>query len=201
MEEALIIFVKNPKIERVKTRLAKDIGEEKAIEVYKLLQKHTRDVALKAGTYNALFYSKSIDESDEWDAEHFDKFVQRKGDLGIKMATAVYQMLKEGFGSIVLIGSDCYDLKPEHIHKAFEVLKEHDVVLGPAEDGGYYLIGMNDFHPRLFADKKWSSEDVYQSTIDTINELGLKVAELEKLSDVDYLSDLEKYPDLMEKIK
>ncbi len=201
MEEALIIFVKNPNIERVKTRLAKDIGEEKATQIYRLLQKHTREVALEAGKYNALFYGKAIDEEDEWPEENFDKLVQRKGDLGIKMANAFYQMIKDGFESMVLIGSDCYDINSDHINQAFKALEDHDIVIGPAEDGGYYLIGMKDFHPKLFADKKWSTEEVYASTIETINEIGLSVVELEKLSDIDYLKDLERYPDLMKEIE
>ncbi len=201
MEEALIIFVKNPNIERVKTRLAKDIGEEKATQVYRLLQNHTREVALEAGRYNALFYGKEIDDEDEWSEEQFDKLVQRKGDLGIKMANAFYQMIKDGFESMVLIGSDCYDITADHIDEAFKALEENDVVIGPAEDGGYYLIGMKDFHPKLFADKTWSSEEVFSDTMTTIESLGLAVAELETLSDIDYLKDLERYPDLMKEIE
>ncbi len=201
MEEALIIFVKNPNIERVKTRLAEDIGDEKATQVYRLLQDHTREVALEAGKFNALFYGKLIDDEDDWSEEHFDKLVQRKGDLGIKMANAFYQMIKDGFESMVLIGSDCYDISADHIHQAFKALEDHDVVIGPAEDGGYYLIGMKDFHPRLFADKKWSSEDVFKDSITTLEELGLSYFELEKLSDIDYLKDLERYPKLMKAIE
>ncbi len=201
MEEALIIFVKNPKIEKVKTRLANDIGEENATKVYRLLQDHTREVAIKAGKFNALFYGKEIDDEDDWTEEYFDKLIQRKGDLGIKMANAFYQMIKDGFESMVLIGSDCYDISEDHIKEAFQALQENDVVLGPAEDGGYYLIGMKDFHPRLFADKKWSSETVFTDTVTTIEELGLSYFELEKLSDIDYLKDLERYPDLMKAVE
>ena len=111
------------------------------------------------------------------------------------------KVIKDGFESMVLIGSDCYDINSDHINQAFKALEDHDVVIGPAEDGGYYLIGMKDFHPKLFADKKWSTEEVYASTIETINEIGLSVVELEKLSDIDYLKDLERYPDLMKEIE
>ena len=91
---------------------------------------------------------------------------------------------------VVIIGSDCKDLSNETIRQAYEELKKNDVVIGPAKDGGYYLLGMNSFYPELFENKQWSTENVMLDTILDVKKLGLKYSLLQPLSDVDYKEDL-----------
>jgi hypothetical protein len=187
----LIIFVKNPQKGKVKTRLAKTIGDEKALEAYLYMLGHTRKVAMASGSKNFVFYSEFVDEADEWPADRFEKSLQVKGDLGTKMKDAFARVLNaEGVDRVLIIGSDCLDLRPHHVHEAYEALEKHDFVIGPAKDGGYYLLGMKNLHPEVFDNKTWSTESVLPDTLNDIKSLGATVHLLETLSDVDFEEDL-----------
>ena len=192
LTEALIIFIKNPELGKVKTRLAQSVGEAKALEIYRALLRHTRRVAtrIEAGRY--LYYSRFIDESDDWPPELFHKKLQSGGDLGARMAGAFDQIL-ESHEKAVIIGSDCAGLSPEIIRQAFDLLEEKDLVLGPASDGGYYLLGMKDFHPFLFDEMQWSTSTVMADTLRRAADRNLSHALLPELSDIDYREDWEKY--------
>ncbi len=184
-----IIFVKNPVLGKVKTRLAAGIGEKKALEVYLHLLEITKNVALKSDCTRNVFYSDEI-ENDGWDKDSFNKFEQEGDSLGDRMNNAFEQVFALGAKKAVIIGSDCPELSADIIEKAFEILNEKDVVIGPAKDGGYYLIGMKKLYPVLFEGKKWSTASVLQETINDIIEKDLSYSLLPELSDLDNLDDL-----------
>ncbi|MFT5667075.1 MAG: rSAM/selenodomain-associated transferase 1 [Vicingaceae bacterium] len=189
MQKHLIVFVRNPVLGTVKTRLAVSIGHEKALEVYKDLIEKCRNECLAVDAKKNLFYSKVI-SNDAWDNEAFTKYIQNEGDLGDRITAAFREIFKEE-GKVVIIGSDCYDLDAKTIEEAFEKLADSDVVIGPANDGGYYLLGTNSFQPELFQNITWSTELVLDETIQQAKFKNLSVSLLKELIDLDTLEDLE----------
>lgn len=139
-----------------------------------------------------LFYSDAVVDDDEWPVEHFNKYVQSNGDLGDRMEKA-FETALDISDKALIIGSDCPYITPEIIDRAFEELDNHDVVLGPTFDGGYYMIGMKVLHLSLFRDMPWSTELVYPTTIERIQTLGLSYWAGSQLSDIDYAEDWDMY--------
>ena len=135
-EQHLIIFVKNPVLGKVKTRLAAGIGEEKALEIYRQLLAITQTAAAKSSCMRHVFYSDEI-ENDSWDDNKFNKHVQEGKTLGDRMNNAFEKVFALRARNAVIIGSDCPQITTEIIDQAFVNLKEKDVVIGPAKDGGY----------------------------------------------------------------
>ena len=189
---ALIIFIKNPEKGKVKTRLAKTVGDDKALAIYKALLAHTRQIALSVAGTRYLFYSHSIPPQDEWSSNDFQKLLQAEGDLGDKMTTA-FETVFQQHQPVIIIGSDCASLTSVIIKKAFQQLEKHDFVIGPAMDGGYYLLGMKQFQYKVFENISWSTETVFQHTIDHITTLNRSYFLLPTLSDIDYEEDWNKY--------
>jgi len=169
--------------------LAEDIGIFKALEVYQELVYHTHKITKKIEVDKAVHYSEYVEVEDVWSDEYFSHKLQKGQTLGEKMSNA----FDEGFDSyrkVVIIGSDCYDLNSKIIKTAFEMLEEHEVVVGPAKDGGYYLLGLNEYLPQLFEGKEYSNDHVLKDLLDEADELGLTVYQLPTLSDVDTFEDL-----------
>ena len=196
-DNILMVFVKNPELGKVKTRLASTIGEEKALEVYKALLAHTCTIVNPIGPTcrtdkfdKAVFYSDSITHNDLWNDERFQKYLQEGEDLGEKMLNAFALAFNRGYDKVVVIGSDCPQLTAEIIGKSFESLNFNEVVIGPAKDGGYYLLGMNKLYKELFQNKKWSSENVLLDTLIDLKKTNISYTLLETLSDVDREEDL-----------
>lgn len=188
-DRALCILVKNPIPGRTKTRLAASVGNARALRMYGQLMDWTRDQALDlAGTDRYLLYSERVAE-DRWPAEQFTKGTQRGPGLGERMQAALGDALDRGHGRACIIGSDCPGVTTELLTEAFDRLDDHDLVIGPARDGGYYLLGMCQLHPSLFEDMAWSTERVLPETLARAAALGLRVHRLPVLSDVDYLED------------
>jgi len=190
--DLLVIFVKNPEEGKVKTRLAADIGNKRALDVYQKLLAYTRGVVKKLNVTKQVWYSSSIDFSDNWGEDQFIKKLQIGDNLGERMQEAFRQGFREGFGRILIIGSDCPALSDQHLLSAYEELECNDVVLGPSQDGGYYLLGMNHYIPELFINKSWSRDSLYGETIKTLDQLHKSWGELEELNDIDTLDDLNK---------
>ena len=186
----LIIFYRNPELGKVKTRLAAQIGDAKAFSIYLLLADHTRRITEKLPVHKALFYSDHIDKKDNWPNRKYKKHVQSGKDLGDKMMNSFEAGFTAGYKSICIIGSDCLELTGKIIEEAFVKLKNHDAVIGPARDGGYYLLGMTKLYPHLFQNKNWSTDTVLSSTLDDFKTLGLDFWELKPLNDVDEEIDL-----------
>lgn len=191
MQNKLIIFIKNPELGKVKTRLAADVGDATALEVYQKLLSRCRQECSKVDAQRFLFYAEFIDEQDSWSANLFHKKVQDQGDLGDRIKGAFQEVAQEGTPTMI-IGSDCYDLDASKIEAAFEALEQHDLVIGPANDGGYYLLGSRQYYPSLFENIPWSTDTVFTKTIAAAKELELSVAVLEELVDLDTLEDVEK---------
>jgi len=189
-KSVLIIFQKNEILGKVKTRLAASIGNEKALEVYQLLVQHTYSILNQMEAKILVFYSDYIpDTKANFD---FDYRVQFGSDLGERMKNAFATVFNEGYDQAAIIGTDCAEVTADHLRQAFSRLKQFDTVIGPALDGGYYLLGMNSLIPELFSDISWSSDQVLQETILKLKLLNRSVTLLESLSDIDQIEDWEK---------
>lgn len=187
----LLIFTRNPELGKVKTRLAKTVGDETALKIYIFLLQKTREVSLKVSSDKAIYYSVKIRENDIWDANSYQKHLQMGDDLGVRMQHAFQQSFKDSYQKVVIIGSDLYDLTPKIIENSFTQLDTSDVVLGPAKDGGYYLLGMKTMHPTIFQNKKWGTATVLKETLGDLKDK--KVSLLEELNDVDVYEDIENH--------
>lgn len=186
----LIIFVKNPIAGKVKTRLAKVVGIEKAKNIYIELLEKTNAITRQLSSDKAVYYADYINKEDLWDHGIYQKCLQDGVDLGERMANAFSESFAMGYTRAIIIGSDCYQLDKETIEQGFRVLKEHDVVLGPTYDGGYYMIGMKENQAALFKDKAWSTDKVYSQTVASCEAEKLSYNILKMLSDVDEYEDL-----------
>ena len=185
----LLIFTRNPELGKVKTRLAKDVGDETALEIYKFLIEHTVNVTKDLSVEKEVHYSVKIRENDLWDNAIFSKKLQQGEDLGERMQYAFEQGFKAGYQNIIIIGSDLYDLNKQDIEEAIVDLQEYDAVVGPAEDGGYYLLGMNFLTSQVFKNKNWGTDSVLQDTLKDLKYKNVKL--LEPRNDVDYLEDIQ----------
>lgn len=192
-KKALLLFTKNPELGKCKTRLAKTIGDVKALEIYIKLLEHTREIVIPVDVDKFVFYSENIEREDDWDNAVFQKRVQNGDDLGQKMQNAFRELFQLNYDSVCIIGSDCYELNSETINQSFIALESKDVVIGPTNDGGYYLLGMKKLHAALFENKNWSTETVYSDTITDFEQLGLSYSNLVKLTDIDEEKDLPKH--------
>lgn len=175
--------------------MAKSIGDTYALEVYNSLLDITRKTCLELDCNKYLFYSQAIEE-DKWSGDSFIKMVQKGDGLGHRMK----QAFEYAFGidsRVVIIGSDCPSISSELISSAFSKLDIADVVIGPSEDAGYYLMGMNNYYPQLFEDINWSTEEVLPQTIAKIKESGLLFTQLPLLNDIDTIEDLRAFPELI----
>lgn len=191
-DTALIIFVKNPEKGKVKTRLASTMGDDMALKIYLALMEHTRNIASQLDTNRLLFYSQSIPPQDEWPNDQFQKFLQSSGDLGDRIQHAFKQAF-QSYKKVVIIGSDCASLNQRIVKQAYDQLDKFPFVVGPAKDGGYYLLGMNQFAPTLFQDIEWSTDKVLKATLNKVAQLKKAVYLLPELSDIDYEADWAAY--------
>lgn len=194
----IMVFVRNPKLGRVKTRLAKTIGDQAALEIYEILSKHTAKIISEIDSDKLIFYSEKIQDNDIWTVINCKKQIQTKGDLGQKMLDAFQYGFSLGYKKIIIIGSDLYSLRPKHIESAFEQLENYDVVIGPALDGGYYLLGLNSVIPEIFKQKQWSTSSILKDTLSDLKKFNVNL--LEPLNDIDTYEDLKKEPQLLKQI-
>lgn len=189
MEQALIIFIKNPVLGKVKTRLASSIGEPAALEIYKSLMDHTRLMVAGIDAARLLFYSDRVERHDSWPEKKFSKNVQQGDDLGARMLNAFKQV--SDYDKKIIIGSDCPGINPQLIEQAYTHLDFHDVVIGPASDGGFYLLGMNAIIPELFGNISWSTDQVLPEIVKILQQKRLLYKLLPTLRDIDTLEDWE----------
>ncbi|MEX2403667.1 MAG: TIGR04282 family arsenosugar biosynthesis glycosyltransferase [Balneolales bacterium] len=190
---ALIIFVKNPKLGKVKTRLAESIGNQEALDVYLQLLAHTRGITSHIPVQAHVFYSDYVDEKDIWENAEYFKHQQRGANLGDRMQNAFMKIFDQGYQKAVIIGSDCFEIEADNINKAFDLLEGYDAVIGPAMDGGYYLLGMSKLIPAVFENKKWSTQSVFEDTIRNLQQENMSWQELPILRDIDTEKDWDKY--------
>ncbi len=190
-DHRLVIMAKAPELGKVKTRLAKTLGDEKALKVYEKLLNYTLREANCALWEACIHFSGT--PTKELNTYDFSIAAQKGESLGERMENSFQTEFSDGADRIVMIGTDCAGLTLGHIERAFGMLKLHDLVLGPANDGGYYLIAMNEPHHEVLKNVPWSTEHVLEITKDLAEENHLSVGLLEELTDIDTEADLENY--------
>lgn len=186
----LIIFYRNPVLGKVKSRLAATVGNAKALHIYLTLADHTKSITQNLQVDRVVYYSDNVEDQDTWSDSLFQKKIQTGTDLGERMASAFLAGFTSGFESICIIGTDCFELTGAILEEGFNKLQTYGAVIGPARDGGYYLLGMNSFHREFFKNKIWSSDTVRKNTVSDFNTLGLSYYQLPVLTDVDEEKDL-----------
>lgn len=184
----VMVFTRNPELGKVKTRLAKTIGEQSALNIYKFLLNHTETVIRNIDCDKAIYYSVKVRDNDIWDPSLYSKHLQQGKELGKRMYYAFLDAFSEGYKKVVIVGSDLYDLQPKHIENAFRKLDSYEVVIGPAEDGGYYLLGMKTIHSQVFTTKEWGTSTVFENTINDLQNESVFL--LEELNDIDVYDDI-----------
>ncbi len=193
-DNALIIFVKYPEPGKVKTRLAADIGEEKAAHIYSLMAKKIIEKVLAPEDYHTFVFYDPPSEThrvNDWlGAGDYELFPQSEGSLGSRIINSFDTVFSKGFKKTIIIGTDCIGVKSKLIREALYGLDNDDVAIGPAHDGGYYLLGLNSATPQIFQDIEWSTESVLKQTLDKVNTSGLGHFLLETLNDIDTIQDI-----------
>jgi rSAM/selenodomain-associated transferase 1 len=174
---------------KVKTRLAETVGDQKALEIYNALLAHTVSVAVDSHLPVMWFWAEP---SNIVLSETFNYHTQVGNNLGERMLYAFEFGFHSGFDEIVMIGTDCVELESSHLHLAMKSLESCDIVLGPAKDGGYYLVAMKKVHSEIFSGMPWSTDTLLSKTIDKCNSLALTFILLPELRDVDTIGDLKK---------
>ncbi|GAA4280746.1 TIGR04282 family arsenosugar biosynthesis glycosyltransferase [Gaetbulibacter aestuarii] len=188
-KDLIIVFVKNAVPGRVKTRLAKSIGDQAAFEVYESLVNLTKDTLVRLKHDKQVYFSETL-ESRGW--KGFEKHVQEGSDLGERMHKGFQKGFQDGYQRIILIGSDLPDINAKLIKKALEALNQNTLVFGPAHDGGYYLIGMSELQSQVFKNKAWSTSTLLESTLQELDNKNITYGLLETLNDIDTFEDLKK---------
>ncbi len=190
-KQALIIFAKYPEPGNVKRRLADSIGTQKAFAVYCFLLENVLKQAQKNNADTFLFIDRKTAIPHPLFAPYgFDEYEQEGAHLGEKMANAFRLIFEQGYTQILLVGSDIYELNNALFEQAFAALQRVDVVLAPANDGGYYMIGMNRLYAELFRFKEWSHPAVFANTLSRIKQKNLSYVVLPERIDIDTEEDL-----------
>lgn len=200
----LLVFVKAPVPGRVKTRLAAELGQEGAARAYRSMAARVRDAALGLGgvrlvwvydpapAFPDLGWLLGARAAPARGARRPEVFRQSRGGLGARLRAAFARAFREGGGPVCAIGTDSPGLTTKALKRAFALLREDPVVLGPARDGGYYLIGMREWRPELFRDIPWSTSRVLGETLEAARRTGIAARLLPALSDVDTAEDWER---------
>ena len=187
-KNALIVFTRNPELGKCKTRLAATIGDQSALDVYRFLLDHTVKITTPVTADVYVYYSEKIKDVDIWDTSIFRKKQQQGRDLGDKMQHAFTELFEMGYQKAIIIGSDMYDISSQEIENAFLRLENNNFVIGPAQDGGYYLLGMKQLKSSLFKNKKWGTQSVLEDTIQDLTKETLSI--LPEKNDIDYYEDI-----------
>jgi rSAM/selenodomain-associated transferase 1 len=193
-ENHLIIFSRFPEAGKTKTRLIPTLGEKGAADLQRQMTEHTLRWARQMSPAIALqvyFTGASLDQMQNWLGKDLLYAKQADGDLGNRMLEAFDASFALGAKKVLTIGIDCPQLSTVHIQQAFDLLDNADVVLGPALDGGYYLIGMRESRGELFGNIDWGSDLVFSQSKKIVEQNNWSFAALDMLADVDLPKDLE----------
>ena len=185
----VLIFARTPELGQVKTRLAADVGDVAALDLYHRLLAHTCDTVTRSGFPARVYLAGPMPEDDIWSDAGFRRYPQADGDLGARMSAAFANAFADGVRSVVIIGTDCPGLRADHLHLAMSALETHEAVVGPADDGGYWLLGLTSPVRAIFEHKAWSTDTVLRDTLADFKALGMGVVRLETLRDVDTAAD------------
>ena len=193
MSDLLLVFLKHPRPGRTKTRLVPVLGEHAACALYRALaEEEVRRTTPVAGEYERLFCFTPAEEGDAIAAWFPGErlWPQPEGDLGQRMAAAFAEGFRRGARRVAIIGTDVPWVSTATVASALSALDEHDVTLGPARDGGYYLLALREPQPALFEGIAWSTAEVLRATLARAGGLGLRVRLLQPLTDLDTIDDL-----------
>lgn len=193
-DAAVLVFVRAPERGRVKTRLAAQVGNDEALRIYRALAEHAvaRALALGAAAEVRIHYTPSIagHAVARWLGPGPIYLPQVGGDLGARLEAAFADAFAAGHGRVLVIGSDLPTLRTAHLRRALKLLQTHAAVLGPARDGGYWLLGLRAPLPHIFRDIEWSTPAVLAQTRARLAAAGITPALLPTLTDVDTAADL-----------
>jgi rSAM/selenodomain-associated transferase 2/rSAM/selenodomain-associated transferase 1 len=193
--EGLVIFTRYPEPGKTKTRLIPSLGADGAAGLQRQMTGRTLTLARRLRRYRPVsievcYEGGTRDLVKQWLGPDITYHRQGSGDLGERMARAFHEAFQAGLDRVVLVGTDIPSITDRILLRAFENLGHADLVLGPARDGGYYLIGLRQHFPQLFVDMPWGTERVLEKTTQVADGLGLTVVYLETLNDVDRPEDL-----------
>jgi uncharacterized protein len=196
--DCLIIFARYPTPGLAKTRLIPALGALGAVQIYRQLAEHTvaQAKALQGQRRLAIaIYYTGAEASvmAAWLGEELTYLAQSDGDLGDRLTAAFQTAFDQGYDTAIAIGTDCPELDAITLDQGFAALQDHPLVLGPANDGGYYLIGLRQPAPALFQNIAWSTATVLAQTVDQAAHLGLTPAYLPTLTDIDTPEDLARW--------
>ena len=197
-DTAIIVFTRFPVEGKVKTRLAKNMGNKFAVSFYRVCAEHTFNELLKVkktGSELFLFCSEEneIEQVMKWGGTNFNYYFQQGNDLGLKMYNAFNTVFKKGYKKVIIIGTDAPDVSMNIVQSAISVLDNYNVVIGPANDGGYYLLGFKSKLIDLFSGIEWSTDSVFDNTIEKLNRSKINYFMLNELTDIDTLEDLQNW--------
>ena len=199
MNNSLIVFLRKPIKGQVKSRLAKEVGENKALEVYRWLLDVTFHAFKRLKFPVNLYFDQSEGKGPYW-AENYLYHVQKGEDLGSRIVNSFSEQLKIS-GKTVMIGSDCPEMNEKIITEAFKTLENQDLVLGPAKDGGIYLIGMKNLNMDLFNNIPWSGPFVFNRLKENASKLSMNYSVLQEMQDIDYFNDFLSWENKFEQFK
>ena len=197
---ALLVFLRFPRPGKVKTRLAQSLGEKRAAQFYRIcadaILSEISRLPEKVERY--IFCADKTDEPEvrRWAGTGFHFAVQEGDGLGQRLENAFSSVFENGVQKAVIVASDVPDLSADILNEAVQALDEHDIVIGPCYDGGYYLLGMKRLHNELFNGISWSTEQVYRQTLAATGKSGLTVHQLQALIDIDTEADLHKWSEM-----
>jgi len=195
-ESALLVFVKYPEPGRVKTRLSPELTPQESAAFYRALAEEIVGAHASASGYDSIVCFDPGDAGREmraWLGPNVRLWGQRGDDLGARELHALLKALEGGYKKVALIGTDCPTLAPGDIEAAFASLDRNDLVLGPCEDGGYYLIGVTRPLACLFEGVGWGGDRVLSETLERAEHAGLSLELLGSKYDIDSYADLERY--------
>lgn len=190
----VLVFVRAPEKGKVKTRLSRNLNNEIVLHLYKSFAEDVIET-VRRGEYNTIICyhpSDAASKITDWLGSAYDIWPQNGKNLGERMAEAFTRAFSAGLKKAILVGTDCPDLEERIIHEAFDALNKNSAVVGPAIDGGYYLIGFNSdsFDTDIFKNMPWGSGHVFQMTVSRLKKKGVTVHLLPQLRDIDTYEDL-----------
>ena len=177
--------------ERLKPDWLKDVGAEKAAEIYAKLIELNQQIIGKIEADIFIYYSDYPEQNDGWLGFSISRKVQLGENLGERMNNAFADVFEMKYAKATIIGSDCASLTADIVNDGFALLDKSDVVIGPAEDGGYYLLAIKRPSLYLFKQMEWSTQHVFDKSVLRIKEAGQTYTLLPTLNDIDNLQDLE----------